>query len=345
MKIAVAVSGGADSLYALSALKAAGHELLALHGRFVSPRQDPLPGLREQCALLKIPLHVAVLQEQFRQHVIDPFVAAYAAGQTPNPCAQCNRLMKFGVLLDIAEELGAERLATGHYAVFAEHPAYGFTLRRAADCRRDQSYFLALVPKERLARAVFPLADAVKGLIPGKLAGQGLAAPLSKESREICFVPDDDYRAFLEEYAEQLPGCGPMCLRDDRVVGRHEGLWRYTEGQRRGLGLAWSEALYVLEKDCVRNKLVLGTAAELRIRACSADRLNVFVPAEQWPERVFVRTRYSQVPQAADVTTTGDGMDVRFHEPQTACAPGQLACVCDEDGWVLSAGIIRTERN
>ncbi|MCL2123292.1 MAG: tRNA 2-thiouridine(34) synthase MnmA, partial [Desulfovibrionaceae bacterium] len=173
---------------------------------------------------------------------------------------------------------------------------------------------------------------------------QGLEAPLPEESREICFVPGD-YRAFLEEHVEQLPGCGSMCLRDGRVVGRHEGLWRYTEGQRRGLGLAWSEALYVLEKDCVRNSLVLGTAAELRVHACRARRLNVFVPPEQWPERVFVRIRHKQEARAADVAIAGDGMDVRFHEPQTACAPGQIACVYDEDGWVLSAGIIRTERN
>jgi len=345
MKIAVAVSGGADSLYALSILRTAGHDLLALHGRFISPRWDPVPDLREQCARLEIPLHVADLRAQFSHGVIDPFVAAYAAGQTPNPCAHCNKVMKFGMLLDIAGELGAERLATGHYAVFGEHPVYGATLRRAADFHRDQSYFLALAPKERLARAVFPLADAVKSRIPEKLAEQGLAAPLPEESREICFVPDDGYRAFLAGYAEQLPGSGSMCLRDGRVVGRHEGLWRYTEGQRRGLGLAWSEALYVLEKDCVRNRLVVGTAAELRVHACRTGRPNVIVPAEQWPDRVFVRTRYKQAALAADVTIAGGGMDIRFHEPQTACAPGQLACVYDGDGWVLSAGLISVTRS
>ncbi|MDR2694970.1 MAG: tRNA 2-thiouridine(34) synthase MnmA [Deltaproteobacteria bacterium] len=341
MKTAVAVSGGMDSLYALSALKAAGHELLALHGRFASARRDPLPGLREQCARLAVPLHVADLREEFRQRVIVPFVDAYAAGQTPNPCAHCNSAMKFGLLLDMAGEFGAQRLATGHYAAFTRHPAYGFTLRRAADPGRDQSYFLSLVPKERLARAVFPLADAVKSAIPGKLAGQGLAAPLPEESREICFVPDDDYRVFLEEYAERLPGPGPICLRDGRTVGRHEGLWRHTEGQRRGLGLAWSEALYVLEKDCARNSLVVGTAAELRVHACRTGRCNVFVPAAQWPGRVFVRTRYKQEAQAAEVEIEDGILHVRFHEPQTVCAPGQIACVYDGDGWVLAAGIIR----
>jgi len=341
MKIAVAVSGGADSLYALSVLKMAGYELLALHGRFASQHCDPVPGLREQCARLDIPLHVADLRKQFTQLVIEPFVAAYAAGQTPNPCAHCNNAIKFGLLLDMAEEFGMERLATGHYAMFTQHFAYGFTLRCAADLGRDQSYFLSLVPQERLARAVFPLAEVIKNSIPAFFAGQELNVPLSEESREICFVADDDYRAFLEKYATQLPGPGPVCLRDGRIIGRHEGLWRHTEGQRRGLGLAWSEPLYVLEKNSARNTLIVGTAAELRIDACRTDQANIFVPSAQWPEHVFVRTRYKQNALAADVRADSDGMHIRFHEPQTACAPGQLACVYDGDGWVLAAGIIR----
>ena len=250
--------------------------------------------------------------------------------------------MKFGLLLDRAEELGAERLATGHYAAFARHPAYGFALRRAADPGRDQSYFLSLVPKERLARAVFPLADIAKSAIFGQLAEQGLAAPLPEESREICFVPEDNYRAFLEEHAGRLPGPGPICLRDGRLVGRHEGLWRYTEGQRRGLGLAWSEALYVLEKDCARNSLVVGTAAELRVHACRTGRCNVFVPVEQWPQTLFVRTRYKQAAQAAEAKIEDGCLHVRFHEPQTACAPGQIACLYDGEGWVLAAGLIQS---
>jgi len=341
MKITVAVSGGADSLYALRLLQAAGHDVLALHGRFVSLPRDPVPGLREQCARLGIPLHVADLREQFLQRVIEPFVAAYAAGQTPNPCAHCNRVMKFGLLLDRAGELGADALATGHYAAFAEHPVYGFALRRAADCSRDQSYFLSLVPREALARAIFPLADTLKKAIPGLCAEQGLEAPLPEESREICFVPGDDYRAFLAGHAARLLGSGPICLRDGRVIGRHEGLWRHTEGQRRGLGLAWSEALYVLEKDCARNSLVVGPAAELRVHGCRAGQCRVFVPAQQWPERVFVRTRYKQEALAADVTMEGGDMHVRFHEPHMLCAPGQIACVYDGAGWVLAAGVIQ----
>ena len=337
MKTAVAVSGGSDSLYALRALKAAGHDLLALHGRFISSCKDPLPVLRDQCARLEVPLHVADLRDAFTRRVIDPFVAAYAAGETPNPCAHCNAAMKFGLLLDMAEDLGAQRLATGHYAACAEHPAYGLTLRRAADPGRDQSYFLSLVPRDRLARAVFPLAELRKSAILGELAGQG--TPLPEESREICFV-QDDYRAFLEEHAERLPGPGPVCLRDGRVVGRHAGVWRYTEGQRRGLGLAWSEALYVLHKDSAANSLVVGPAEETRVHACRAAQCNVFVPRTQWPERLFVRTRYKQEALAADVEMAEGVMQVRFHAPQAICAPGQIACVYDGDGWVLAAGLI-----
>ncbi|MDR0466487.1 MAG: tRNA-specific 2-thiouridylase [Deltaproteobacteria bacterium] len=341
MKVAVAVSGGADSLYALSALKMSGYELLALHGLFVSPSRDPVPGLREQCARLEIPLHVADLRKEFARLVIDPFVAAYAEGQTPNPCARCNSAIKFGLLLDLAEEFGAQRLATGHYAEFADHPVYGAALRRAEDFSRDQSYFLSLVPKERLARALFPLARTLKSALPGKLAERGLAAPLPEESREVCFVPDDEYRTFLEGRADRLSGSGPICLRDGRTVGRHEGLWRHTEGQRRGLGVAWSEALYVLEKDRARNALVVGSAEELQARDCRAGQCNVFVPSSLWPERVFASSRYRQPAQAADARLEDGGLHVRFYEPQMVGAPGQVLCVRDADGWTLAAGVIR----
>jgi len=344
VKVAVAVSGGMDSLYALSTLKSSGYDVLALHGLFAATSLDPVPGLREQCSHLNVPLHVADLREQFKQQVMDPFVEAYAAGRTPNPCAFCNRRIKFGLLRDLAHSLGAGQFATGHYAAFAEHPVYGSALRRASDPGRDQSYFLSLVPKERLEEALFPLAAMLKSNVPDKLAGQGLAAPLPEESREICFVPDDDYRAFLENYAERLPAGGTIRLRDGQVVGRHEGLWRHTEGQRRGLGIAWSEALYVLEKDRAGNSLIVGTAAELRIRACRAGQVNVFVPVAQWPQRIFARTRYRQAAQAAEATLEDTGMHIRFREAQAVCAPGQIACVYDGDGWVLAAGVIETEK-
>ena len=341
MKVAVAVSGGADSLYALHALREQGHELCALHGRFAPVAHQAEAALLDLCKGLGLKLHVANIEKSFARHVIEPFVAAYAAGKTPNPCAHCNALIKFGLLLDMARELGAQALATGHYALFAPHPCYGPALRSATDPCRDQSYFLALVPRDRLEAALFPLANVIKNDVYTRLAEQGLAVPLPDESREICFVPNDDYRAFLAGRLAALPGKGNIQMRNGSVIGQHQGLWRYTEGQRKGLGLAWGEPLYVLEKVQESNSLIVGPASELPVNSCCAGSVNLLVEPALGPARVLVRTRYRQEAAAADVSLAGCTLRIDFHCPQAPPAPGQLACVYDEQGWVLAGGIIQ----
>ena len=341
MKVAVALSGGADSLYALHALKKQGHTLYALHGRFAPVTHGAEAALRELCKGLGLELQVVELEHAFARQVIEPFVNSYAAGKTPNPCASCNAQIKFGLLLDLARESGAEALATGHYACLEPHPRYGRALRSAADTSRDQSYFLALVPRHRLEAALFPLAYTIKSDIYNELAEQGLNVPLPDESREICFVPNDDYRAFLAERLVALPGKGPVQLRDGTIIGQHQGLWRHTEGQRKGLGLAWSEPLYVLEKIQTSNSLVVGVAAELPVEGCSAGSVNLLVDPALWPERILVRTRYRQKATGADVLLEDGLLHIRFHKPQSPPAPGQLACVYDEQGWVLAGAVIQ----
>lgn len=343
--IAVAVSGGADSLYALSALKAQGYDVLALHGRFLPGDDvDPVPGLRDACAALDVSLHVLEMGEIFEANVVRPFAEAYAAGSTPNPCARCNARIKFGALLDAALALGAERLATGHYAGLMHHPVYGGVLRQGADAAKDQSYFLSLVPQERLRRAIFPLAEITKTAAVAALEKQRLNVPLPAESQEICFVPRDDYRAFLErrdrEQQISLPGAGPMLLRDGRRIGRHQGLWRYTEGQRRGLGVAWSEPLYVIGKDLDDNALLLGTREDLGMRFCRTGPANLLVPPELWPDRLLARVRYRQRNMPATAEIRNGRLHICFEEPQMPCAPGQIAVVYDTDGVVLAGGII-----
>ena len=289
-QLAVAVSGGVDSLCALLRLREQGHDVLALHGLFLpdaassglrpapeGPRlltaaealATPLPpasrqaveGLQTACGQLGIPLHVADMRAVFDREVVTPFVRAYARGRTPNPCALCNRAIKFGALLDAALSLGADRIATGHYARLLDGPA-GPVLAAADDLAKDQSYFLSLVPRERLRRAVFPLARQDQAASIAQVKDAGLAVPVPQESQEICFIPagEDAYRAFLERRRQaeglSLPGSGPVLLEEAdsdgrpvlRPLARHEGLWRYTEGQRRGLGIAHSEPLYVLRK-------------------------------------------------------------------------------------------------
>lgn len=389
--LAVAVSGGVDSLCALLRLRAQGHDLLALHGLFLPhdapagpgdaasasrPATDagprplsadealagPLPpssrqaleGLRTACRRLDIPLHVADMRAVFDREVVSPFVRAYARGRTPNPCALCNRAIKFGALLDAALHLGADAIATGHYARLQDGPS-GPLLAAADDIGKDQSYFLSLVPLERLRRAVFPLARQDKAQSIAQVREAGLAVPVPQESQEICFIPagEDAYRAFLQRRWQAdgiaVPGGGPVLLEEAgadgrpvlRPLARHQGLWRYTEGQRRGLGIAHTEPLYVLRKQGEDNALVVGGKARLGMRGCLTGPVNWLCPPEDWPDTVLARLRHRQRPAPARVEREGDGLRITLAEAQFPSAPGQVAAVYDGDGRVLAGALVR----
>ena len=354
MKIAVAVSGGMDSLCALLALREAGHEVVALHALFVDPPREggAVPGLRSLCAKLGIALQVEDLRAAFRREVIAPFVRAHVRARTPNPCALCNRSMKFGALLDAALRpicmggSGADAIATGHYAALKVHPVYGHTLKAGEDFSKDQSYFLALVSPERLRHCVFPLADKRKDQLRSWLEGQNHAVPVPGESQEICFVPRDDHRAFLQGTGVELPGPGPVLLRaadgSEREIARHRGLWQYTEGQRKGLGLSFPQPMYVKNIDPQRNQVVLGEERELYARALTAEDLNLTALEEiSSPLRVRAKLRSRHQEQPATVVQTGpDRMRVEFDQPQRAITKGQAVVLYDGD-TVVGGGVIR----
>ena len=357
--LAVAVSGGADSLHTLLRLQASGRSVFALHGIFIQPgfpdgaddesakaRNDGARivrrGLAAICEKRGIPLHIVDLSDEFLCAVIRPFVRSYADGLTPNPCALCNARVKFGLLLDKARELGAERLATGHYARLA--PAKGDdagpALLQGDDPDKDQSYFLAMVPPERLALAVFPLGNEYKRDVLGALERESVIPPQPGESQEVCFVPNDEYREFLPRAARalgiSLPGPGPVLLADGRRLGMHQGLWRYTEGQRRGLGLGWKEPLHVIAKRSGDNVLQVGPKQEMRVAGCLCDEVNILLPPHLWPGEVLVKTRYRERPKAAVVSldraeqggiSGGQRLRIQFREPDAAVAPGQIAAV------------------
>lgn len=334
MRVAVAVSGGLDSLLALVLLREQGGDVLALHGRFLDADQSGA-ALERLCRGLGIPFLELDLRREFEERVIAPFVRSYLAGDTPNPCAACNPGMKFGLLLDAAQERGAGRLATGHYVRLEQG-----RLLRGKDATKDQSYFLSLVPAERLARALFPLGHMTKAASRAEIARRGLTPPLSRESQEICFVPDGDYRGFLESRGQDLPGPGPVLLADGRELGRHRGLWRHTQGQRKGLGLSWPEPLYVLDKDPARNALIVGPRSELAAWGCTLGQVNRLVPQDQWPATVLVQTRYRQKAKPARAVARGTGLELEFLESQTRPTPGQIAAVYTDQGQVLGGGII-----
>jgi tRNA-specific 2-thiouridylase len=344
--IAVAVSGGADSLLALALLREAGHDVAALHGLFFESGADGerLERIGAACKKLRVEFRAVDLRDAFRRKVVDPFVQDYARGLTPNPCASCNREIKFGLLLDAALDLGADRLATGHYVRTDQSRTGRLRLLRGVDSRKDQSYFLSLVPAKRLERAIFPLGESRKENTLDELRKRNIEPPLPQPSKDICFVAGDDYRRFLEASGACLPGPGPIVLEDGRRIGTHRGLWRHTPGQRRGLGASWSEPLYVLELDFERNALVAGPASSLANRACEARGVNVLRPFEEWPEETLARIRYNQQPKPAGATLRDGALHIRFHESAGVPAPGQLAVAYDRDEVLAGGVIVRPDR-
>ncbi|CCO24192.1 tRNA 2-thiouridine(34) synthase MnmA [Maridesulfovibrio hydrothermalis] len=341
-KAAMAVSGGADSLLSLVLLKESGADVIAVHGCFLGQEnaKPAVAGLEKRCAELDVPLHVFDFTAEFDKLVVEPFVQEYLKGNTPNPCALCNPEIKFGILNNAARELGAQLLGTGHYVRLAEHPEYGMMLARGADIGKDQSYFLSLVPKMAVLNAVFPLGGHSKEKTYAELAKRNVEIPLPSESQEICFVPDDDYRQFLMDRDVKLSGPGDVMLTCGTKIGRHKGLWRYTQGQRRGLGIAWKCPIYVLDKDMKRNILIVGTSDELDAAGCVAGAMNYHIEFEKWPETVFIQTRYRQRSKPSKARKEGNQMFFDFIEPHSRPTPGQIVAVYTEDGAVLAGGLI-----
>lgn len=343
--LAVAVSGGMDSLLALALLSQRGEAAMALHARFLPPDdagKRRAAELAAICSRLGVEFREIDLCEAFEAAIIEPFVRDYLRGLTPNPCAHCNRLIKFGMLMDAAINLGAGGLASGHYARLVRDSELGLMLARGRDLSRDQSYFLSLVPRDRLPRAAFPLAEIMKSDVPAMLAERDLTPPIERESREICFVPGDDYRGFLAARDQDAADGGPI-LKDGIEIGRHEGLWRHTLGQRRGMGVAWSEPLYVVGKDIERNALIAGEAEALASSGCLVQALNLFAPLDKWPAEVLVQTRYRQQAKPATARMEDCRLRLTFKVPQTLPTPGQVAAVYDSRGLVLAGGIIESQ--
>ena len=341
--MAVALSGGVDSLMALSYLLEQGWECLGLHASFL-----PEEGcgrvrrrLAEICRELEVPFHHVDLGQAFAQAIIQPFVRDYAGGLTPNPCSLCNPRIKFGSLLDRAREYGADFLATGHYARLDWNAAHPPALFRGRDAAKEQSYFLALVPPDRLARACLPLGERRKEEILSAARERFWEVPAPSESQEICFVKDNDYRAFLEKESAELPGPGPILGTDGTWFGEHQGLHRYTIGQRKGLGIAHSEPLYVLSKDVANNVLLVGPKRELAGSSCSLSRVNYLLPREQWPQEIWVQCSYRQKPRPAAAQAGKSGLTLYFKQPETPAAPGQIGVVYSAKGRVLAGGVIR----
>ncbi len=299
---------------------------------------------RQVATHLSIRHYVVNYVEPFRELVIEDFVAQYLGGETPNPCIRCNKYVKFGKLLDESIALGADYLATGHYARIQRDDASGrYLLFKGIDRDKDQSYALYPLNQHQLSRLIFPLGGQRKEDTRRLAQELGLRVARKQESQEICFIPDGDYGAFLREQAPETMRPGPILTLDGKTVGEHEGLALYTVGQRKGLGIAAGQPLYVVRLEPERNAVVVGPDETVWGEQFQVRNVN-WIAFDQPPDqlRAKVKIRYRHKEQDATIRPMGEAaVDVRFDEPQRAITPGQAAVFYDGD-TVIGGGRIAT---
>lgn len=352
--VVVAMSGGVDSSVTAALLLEQGYDVVGVTMQIWDPSITEVNGdyvgccslaavedARSVAGKLGIPYYVLNFHSLFRKTVVKDFCRQYMTGRTPNPCVVCNRVIKFQALLQKAVALGADYLATGHYARIRYNEKLGrYTLQRARDTRKDQTYFLYNMNQEQLSRTLMPLGDFTKGEVRQMASRLGLKVAEKPESQEICFVPGN-YRNFLREQAGEEIKPGPFLDLKGREIGRHDGIAYYTIGQRRGLGLATGERVYVVDIDPGRNAVIVGPAEALNRTGLVAGDLNfILTDRLAGPVEVEAKIRYNAVPAPATVSPVENGrVRVDFASPQRAITPGQ-AVVFYQDDYVLGGGTI-----
>lgn len=339
-RVLVAMSGGVDSSAAVWLLREWGYDCVGATMELYGTPRSALEDARAAAERMGIPHHVFHLARDFEEQVIRRFVEGYRRGETPNPCVDCNRYLKFGLLHEKARELGCGYLATGHYARILEDGAGGFRLAKAADLSRDQSYVLYPIPRALLARTLFPLGGFTKAQVR-EIAGQaGLANAGKRDSQDICFIPDGDYPAFLERYTGQALPEGDILDQTGKVVGRHKGAAGLTLGQRRGVGVSADRRIYVCAKCMADNTVTVGPEEALYSTGCAAADWNWLIDPPEQPLDALVKTRYRQREQPARIIRLGDRVRLEFCTPQRAVTTGQAAVAYDGEGAVLGGGTI-----
>ena len=359
------MSGGVDSSTVAAMLRADGHNLIGLtmqlwNQRRLAGREGMPESVQGRCCSLDdvydarrvaehigIPYYVVNHEERFEREVVRPFVAEYLSGRTPIPCSLCNNHLKFDQLLLVARQIGAERVATGHYARVTYDDARGrWLLQRPADKSKDQTYFLFGLTQDQLSHTLFPLGDMTKPEVRDLARKHGLALAEKPDSQEICFVPGGDYKRFIDAYLADQGGAlpdtaGELVTTNGEVIGEHHGIHNFTVGQRKGLGVATGSPLYVIQISGASKQVIVGGEENLYSRTLRARRVNLIAVDElHEPMRVAVKIRHRHEPAAAMIESVGeDEILVTFDEPQRAITPGQAAVFYEGDivvggGWI-----------
>jgi len=353
-KVVVGLSGGVDSSVAAALLKKEGHDVIGVTFRMWPKEECGTSYNRSCCNLeaitrarvvsedLKIPYYVFDFSGEFRKKVIDYFCAEYLKGFTPNPCVVCNEKIKFGLLLEKAKTLGAQFVATGHYARAGFDKKNGrYLLREGKDKTKDQSYFLFRLTQGQLKHALFPLGELTKNKVRAIAKRMRIKTFDTISSQDVCFIQDMDYAEYIKKKTGVEVSPGDIIDKNGKVVGRHKGIPFYTIGQRRGLGIAHSEPLYVVGIEAKANRVVIGTKQDVLKDSLTADRLNwIAIEDIKKPIKCAVRIRYNHKKAKALVTKIGnDSVRVEFDEPQSALTPGQAVVFYNKDvvlggGWI-----------
>ena len=354
-KVVVGMSGGVDSSVAAYLLKEQGYDVIGVTMQIWEDEEQQrteenggccglsaVDDARRVADRLEIPYYVMNFKQEFQEKVVDYFVEEYLAGRTPNPCIACNRYVKWESLLKRSMEIGADYIATGHYARITKLPNGRFAIRNSVTARKDQTYALYNLTQFQLAHTLMPIGEYEKDQVRRIAQEAGLPVAAKPDSQDICFVPDGDYAAFLKKKAgERMPGEGDFVTRDGTVLGKHKGITHYTIGQRKGLGLSMGEPVFVSELRPKTNQVVVGEEPQVFKKELLCDHLN-FMGMEdlEEPRRVWAKVRYSHKGQWCRIERQGrDLIRAEFEEPVRAITPGQ-AVVFYEGEYVLGGGII-----
>ncbi len=348
-RVLVAMSGGVDSATTAAFLKYQGHEVIGVTMQLWDYGEadggccsaDEVCDARRVAYDLGIPHYVVNYMEEFKKYIVSDFVNKYENGKTPIPCILCNQFMKFDFLLNRALELGADYLATGHYARIVENDnGTGLTLAKGVDEKKDQSYFLFTLKDQHLRRLMFPLGDMTKPQVRELARKLGVKVASKSESMGVCFITGSSYKEFLEPYTSKAKTKGEIVDTSGNYLGEHEGITNYTVGQRRGLGIAAGRPLYVIKVDANNNRIVLGEETDLYHYALKADNMSWVNPPETDKMKVKAKIRYRHDENTATVKISDNNKaEIHFDAPQRAITPGQAIVLYNEEkllggGWI-----------